>query len=134
MASLRTHTRIARSADDVWNAVSDAGGISTWFPAIEQSTASGSTRSCTLAGGGQLEEDIVNVDDALRRFQHRITAGMPVEHHPGTVDVLEDGEGQSLVVYSTPASTLASTSSGRPIPSTGTACCTWPRTRGASKR
>jgi hypothetical protein len=24
---------------------------------------------------------------------------MPVEHHLGTVDVLEEGEGQSLVVY-----------------------------------
>jgi hypothetical protein len=24
---------------------------------------------------------------------------MPVEHHLGTVDVLEDGEGQSLVIY-----------------------------------
>jgi hypothetical protein len=70
-------------------------------PGIEQSSASGSTRSCTLAGGMQLEEDIVNVDDALRRFQCRITAGMPVEHHLGTVDVLEDGDGQSLVVYST---------------------------------
>ena len=81
--------------------MSDAGGISTWFPGIEQSSAFGSTRSCTLAGGMQLEEDIVNVDDALRRFQYRITAGMPVEHHLGTVDVLEDGEGHSLVVYST---------------------------------
>jgi len=101
MASLRTHTRIARPADDVWSAVSDAGGISTWFPGIEQSSASGSTRSCTLAGGTQLEEDIVNVDPALRRFQYRITVGMPVEHHLGTIDVFEDGEGQSLVVYST---------------------------------
>jgi len=81
--------------------VSDAGGISTWFPGIKQSSASGSTRSCTLAGGMQLKEDIVNVDDALRRFQYRITAGMPVEHHLGTVDVLADGEGQSLVAYST---------------------------------
>lgn len=101
MASLRTHARIARPADDVWNAVSDAGGISTWFPSIAQSSASGSTRSCTLAGGVQLEEDIVNVDGSLRRFQYRITQGIPVEHHLGTVDVLEDGAGQSLVVYST---------------------------------
>ncbi len=101
MASLRTHTRIARSADDVWVTVSYAGGISTWFPGIEQSSASGGARSCTLAGGVQLEEDIVNVDAALRRFQYRITGGMPVEHHLGTIDVLEDGDGQSLVVYST---------------------------------
>lgn len=29
--------------------MSDAGGISTWFSGIEQSSASGSTRSCRLA-------------------------------------------------------------------------------------
>jgi uncharacterized protein YndB with AHSA1/START domain len=101
MASLRTHARIARTADEVWKVVSDAAGISAWFPGIEQATATDSTRSCTLAGGHQLEEDVVNVDDSLRRFQYRITAGMPVEHHLGTVDVLEDGAGSALVVYST---------------------------------
>ena len=100
MASLRSTARIARPADEVWKVVSDPTGISAWFPGIETATASGSTRTCTLAGGMALEEDIVTVDDALRRFQYRITAGMPVEHHLGTVDVLEDGDG-SLVVYST---------------------------------
>lgn len=101
MASLRTHARIARPADDVWKAVSDPAGISAWFPGIEHATAGDGTRRCTLTGGGQLDEDIVNVDDRLRRFQYRITAGMPVEHHLGTVDVLEDGADASLVVYST---------------------------------
>ena len=101
MASLRTHVRIARPAEDVWRVVSDAAGISAWFPAIEQSTATEGKRSCTLAGGGRLEEDVVNVDGSLRRFQYRITEGMPVEHHLGTVDVLEDGADASLVVYST---------------------------------
>lgn len=101
MASLRTHARIARSAEDVWKVVSDPAAISTWFPGIEESTASQGSRSCTLAGGTELEEDIVNVDGSLRRFQYRIRAGMPVEQHLGTVDVLEDGQQASLVVYST---------------------------------
>ena len=100
MASLRSHARIARPADEVWKVVSDAEGIPAWFPGIEQATVADGRRSCTLPGGMVLEEDIVTVDDALRRFQYRITAGMPVEHHLGTVDVLEDGDG-SLVVYST---------------------------------
>lgn len=101
MASLRSTARIARPADEVWKVVSDAAGISAWFPGIEQATAGDGTRSCTLAGGHELHEDVVNVDDDLRRFQYRITAGMPVEHHLGTVDVLEDGPDGSLVVYST---------------------------------
>jgi carbon monoxide dehydrogenase subunit G len=101
MASLRTHARIARPADEVWTAVSDPAGISAWFPGIEQATATDGGRTCTLEGGGQLQEDIVNVDDELRRFQYRITGGIPVEHHLGTVDVLEDGTDTTLVIYST---------------------------------
>ena len=97
MASLRSTARIARPADEVWNVVSDAAGISAWFAGIEHATAGDGTGSCTLAGGHQLEEDVVNVDGDLRRFQYRITGGMPVEHHLGTVDVLEDGPQLSLI-------------------------------------
>ena len=103
MASLRTHARIARPADEVWKVVSDAAGISEWFPGIEQATVDNGTRTCTLAGGMTLVEDVVTVDDELRRFQYRITDGMPVENHLGTVDVLDDGDG-ALVVYSTEVS------------------------------
>lgn len=39
-------------------------------------------------------------DSELRRFQYRITSGMPVESHLGTVDVLDDDAG-ALVIYST---------------------------------
>lgn len=101
MATIRHHTRIARTPDEVWKVVSDAGSISTWFPLIEQSRTENGVRYCSLQGGGKLEEVIVTSDDELRRFQYRITAGdMPVEHHLGTIDVIEDGQ-TSLVVYST---------------------------------
>ena len=100
MASLRATARIARPADEVWKVVSDPAGISAWVPSIEHATAADGTRSCTLAGGHELHEDVVNVDGDLRRFQYRITGGLPVDHHLGTVDVLEDGL-NSLVVYST---------------------------------
>lgn len=101
MASLRSTARIARPVEEVWKVVSDVAGISAWFPGIEQATAGDGTRSCSLAGGHELHEDIVNVDSDLRRFQYRITGGMPVEYHLGTVDVLEDGPDSTLVVYST---------------------------------
>lgn len=104
MASIRHHATIDRAPDEVWKTVSDAGAISTWFPLIEQSTAEGSRRSCTLHGGGQLEEEIVTSDEELRRFQYRIISGdMPVDFHLGTIDVLPDGDG-SLVIYSTDVS------------------------------
>lgn len=100
MATIRHHTHIGRSPDDVWKVVSDAGAISNWFPGIDTSSAEGAVRRCAM-GDVQLTEDIVTVDDELRRFQYRITEGpMPLEFHLGTIDVLPDGDG-SLVIYST---------------------------------
>lgn len=100
MATIRHHTHINRSPDEVWKVVSDAGAISAWFPGIDTSSADEDSRRCSM-GGVELVEEIVTVDDELRRFQYRITEGpMPLEFHLGTVDVLPDGDG-SLVVYST---------------------------------
>ena len=100
MATIRHHIHVNRSPSDVWKVISDAGAISAWFPGIETSTADGGVRRCSVAGGTELVEQIVTVDDELRRFQYSITEGMPVEFHLGTIDVLPDGDG-SLVIYST---------------------------------
>lgn len=101
MATIRHHAHIDRSPDDVWKVVADAGAISAWFPGIETSSAEGNVRRCSMGEGAELVEEIVTVDNELRRFQYRITEGpMPLEFHLGTVDVLPDGGG-SLVIYST---------------------------------
>jgi hypothetical protein len=101
MATIRHHAHIDRSPDDVWKVVSDAGAISAWFPGIETSTVEGNVRRCSLGPGADLVEEIVTSDDALRRFQYRISEGpMPLDFHLGTVDVLAEGDG-SLVIYST---------------------------------
>lgn len=84
----------------MWQVVSDHGAIAEWFPAIETSSATGSTRSCTVAGGTELEEEILTNDSDLRGLQYRITRGMDLDFHLATVDVLEDGD-RALVIYST---------------------------------
>lgn len=97
MATIRHHAHIDRSPDEVWKAVADAGAISAWFPGIEESSSEGNVRRCSM-GGTELVEEIVTVDDELRRFQYRITGGpMTLDFHLATVDVLPDGDG-SLVV------------------------------------
>lgn len=101
MATIRHTAHVDATPNQVWQVVSDAGAISTWFPLIEESTAADGVRTCAMQGGGRLEEEIVTSDDDLRRFQYRITGGdMPVESHLGTIDVL-DVDGRALVVYST---------------------------------
>jgi hypothetical protein len=100
MATIRHHTRINRSADEVWKVVSDAGNMD-WFPAAESCSLNGTTRTVSFGGDITVDEKIVTSDDELRRFQYRIVGGaMPVESHLGTIDVIEDGDG-SLMIYST---------------------------------
>ncbi|MGI8795448.1 MAG: SRPBCC family protein [Acidimicrobiia bacterium] len=96
---MRKHIRIDRPAEQVWQVVSDVGAIADWFPMLEASSASGTTRPCTMAVSGELEEEIVTNDSELRRLQYRITKGVVLEYHLATVDVLEDRDG-ALVIYS----------------------------------
>ena len=99
VATVRSHTWIGRPADEVWSVVSDVGAISSWFPGIVESSAGDGTRSCKF-GDIDIEEDIVTNDDSLRRLQYTVTAGMPMESHLATVDVIDNRDG-CLVVYST---------------------------------
>jgi uncharacterized protein YndB with AHSA1/START domain len=98
MASVRVHTRIAAPADEVWKVVSDAGNVAAWFPPIASSSAVGATRTIQLHNGPVITEDIVTSDQVLRRFQHSIRSGLPLDTHLATIDVLEDAGG-TLVVY-----------------------------------
>lgn len=98
MTSVRVHTRIAAPADVVWKVVSDAAAVSAWFPAVARSSSDGSARSLHLHNGPVIEEEIVTNDQVLRRFQHSIRSGLPLERHLATIDVLDDRDG-ALVVY-----------------------------------
>ncbi|WP_019874430.1 SRPBCC family protein [Sporichthya polymorpha] len=98
MTSVRVHTRIAAPADVVWKVVSDAAAVASWVPAIARSSASGSTRQYEIHNGPVIHEEIVTNDQVLRRFQHSIRSGLPIEAHLATIDVLDDRDG-SLVVY-----------------------------------
>ena len=54
--------------------------------------------------GLEIREDIVTVDDDLRRFQYSIVdSPLNLANHLSTVDILEDGDG-CVVVYSTDVS------------------------------
>ncbi|HLU43358.1 MAG TPA: SRPBCC family protein [Microthrixaceae bacterium] len=106
MATVRRERRIARPADDLWAVVGDPGSIHRWFPGIVDCTLGeddeGRFRTVELASGLHLTERIVTVDPILRRFQYRIT-GAAFREHLGTVDVIDLGDGTSLVVYGTDA-------------------------------
>jgi hypothetical protein len=106
--SVRRQVRIARTPEDVWAIVGDPGRIQEWFPGIVASTVDGTTRVITTGAGIPMPEEIVTNDPLQRRFQYRITAPM-FREHLSTLDVLDVGDGTSLVVYGADAnpSTMA---------------------------
>jgi hypothetical protein len=107
-ASVRRQVRIARAPDDVWAIVGDPARIAEWFPGIESATVDGDSRTIVTGSGLPMPEQIVTCDPLQRRFQYRITAPM-FREHLSTLDVLDLGDGTSLVVYSADAdpSTMA---------------------------
>lgn len=106
--SVRRQVRIARPPDEVWAWVGAPARLPEWFPGIVDCTVEGTTRVITTGAGLPMPEEIVTIDSILRRFQYRITAPM-FREHLSTIDVLDLGDGSSLVVYGVDAepSTLA---------------------------
>jgi hypothetical protein len=97
---------IACPPADVWAIVGDPGRIQEWFPGIESSTVDGTTRVIVTGSGLPMPEEILTNDPLQRRFQYRITAAM-FREHLSTLDVLDLGDGTSLVVYSADANPSA---------------------------
>ena len=106
--TLRRHVRIARPPDDVWAIVGDPVRLPEWFPGIVDCIVDGSSRVITTASGMPMPEEIVTIDPLQRRFQYRITAPL-FREHLSTIDVIDLGDGTSLVVYGVDAepSTMA---------------------------
>ena len=106
--SVRRQVRIACPPDDVWAIVGDPARIQEWFPGIESSTVDGTTRVIVTGSGIPMPEEIVTNDPLQRRFQYRITIPL-FREHLSTLDVLDLGDGTSLVVYAADAdpSTMA---------------------------
>jgi hypothetical protein len=100
VASVRREAIIDRPPADVWARVGDPAAIVDWFPGMADVRVDGTERTITTETGFALPEEIVINDPILRRFQYRVVAPF-VQHHLGTVDVFDLGDGRSLVSYST---------------------------------
>jgi hypothetical protein len=100
--TVRRQVRIHRAPDDVWAYIGDPTRIAEWFPGIASCTVDGTSRVIVTGSGIPMPEEIVTNDALQRRFQYRITAPM-FRAHLSTLDVLDLGDGTSLVVYAADA-------------------------------
>ena len=104
--TVRRQVQIKRAPEEIWPYIGDPTRLPEWFPGIVSVTVEGSTRVVTTGGGLPMPEEIVTNDPLQRRFQYRITAPM-FREHLSTLDVLDLGDGTSLVVYSADADPAA---------------------------
>ncbi len=81
--------------------VGDPAEITEWGPSIAACAMLGTTRILTLDRGGTVEEEIITLDQTLRRIQYSVRKGLPVDSHLGTVDVIELSANRCMVIYST---------------------------------
>lgn len=102
LGSIRHHVRIARSADDVWALVGDPARLHEWFPGIVACEVDGDRRTITTGTGLPMPEEILVNDHVQRRFQYRLDVPIVVFHR-GTIDVLDLGDDECVVVYQTDA-------------------------------
>ena len=100
MGTVRRHAFVDCNADKVWSFVGAPERLHEWFP-ITECRVEGNKRWITLAAGIVFEEDIITLDQDLRRFQYRIVNNSLIKFHLGTVDVIPDGDNRCLMMYST---------------------------------
>ena len=101
MSSVRAQIWIDQPAGKVWDLVGDSRRIPEWFPGVERCEVDGDTRTCHLRDGRALVEQVVTQDNEAYRIQYRVSSGLPVTHHLGTIDVIADGDDRCAVVYGT---------------------------------
>ncbi len=102
MAEFSDSIMIHRDVDSVWSLVGTPDRINQWLPFIETSRVDGSARHCTAINGAQLEEKIVNRNDAQRSYQYTIeSAPMPIDELLATITVSAAGADCSLVTWHT---------------------------------
>ncbi|HVM08497.1 MAG TPA: SRPBCC family protein [Acidimicrobiales bacterium] len=96
--TVRRQVRIACPPDQIWELIGDPARLPEWFPGIVEAQVDGTSRVIITGAGLPMPEEIVTNDPIQRRFQYKITAPM-FREHLSTLDVLDLGDGTSLVVY-----------------------------------
>lgn len=99
MASI-TKTIPARAGGaTAWKKISDIGAVDKLVEMIATCSLDGDVRTCTLADGMAIKEQIISVDEAAKRIVYTVVDGpLPLEFHCASVQVIE-ADGQANVVW-----------------------------------
>lgn len=81
----------------LWELVGAPEKLAAWHPAIAQSPVQGQLRTCILADGATVKEQITEHSDDERRYTYRITESpLPMKNYVSTLSVQPEGDGARL--------------------------------------
>jgi hypothetical protein len=104
LETLNATKTIDAQSDAVWAAIAAIGGLDCWFSVIEdcrvEGAGAGARRFLSLAGGGEIEDRIEDIDHQRRRFRYtRTCSPFPVKRYVGVVEVRPAPEGRTEVSW-----------------------------------
>jgi len=102
MASIYKEFIVSASPQFVWEAIKDVGAVHVRLAKgfVSETKLEGNTRTVTFGNGFVVEEQIISVDDALRRLVYRAVGGRAT-HHNASLQVIAMPEGKSKVLWVT---------------------------------
>ena len=102
MASIYKEFLVNASPQFVWEAIKDVGAIHTRLAQgfVTNTALEGTVRTVTFANGFVVQEQIVSVDEGLRRLAYRAVGGKAA-HHNASFQVLAASDGKSKVLWLT---------------------------------
>ncbi|HET7889626.1 MAG TPA: SRPBCC family protein [Bradyrhizobium sp.] len=101
MASIYKDISIHAPSGVVWDAVRDFGAVHQRLNPgfVTDCRLDGNARIVTFHNGNVVREDFVDCDDARRRIAYAIVGRERINHYNGSVQVLDDGDGRSRIIW-----------------------------------
>jgi mxaD protein len=96
MGTARAEIDIERPPSEVWDVVSDFGGVGSWMPGVESCHLAGDDRVIKMMGL-EITEGLARRDNDDRVLVYRIVGGVPgVGNHQATITVEPLGPGSRV--------------------------------------
>ena len=106
MEKTQVSKTINKSAENVWNTISQFSGIEKFVPAIASSVSKGAgegmKRTCTMANGASFDETLLKVDDNIMELQYNVhdPSPLPFSKYTATMKVNTVDSNSSELMWS----------------------------------
>ena len=102
MASIHIECKVAVGADTAWQALRRVGEADRLFaPVLTAAQLHGDTRTVHFQNGLVVHEQVIAVDDVLRRVAYSVLDSPGLTYHHASMQILEDGPGRCRFVWTT---------------------------------